>query len=696
MKKFKKAILLGVVIVILGVFWLSSGITENLLKTNTGSSIEAYKHNPDNILENVFEKDGETILPFIFENSNQSVTKVNVIEHFQKAGLNIENGSELGDTIVTGDIIKTHSKVYTALVYGDVNKDGVVDTFDAQLVLQHHVHGGKLSGIYETAGNVNNDNNDTDVFDAQRILRFFVGFETRLVVNEPESQKIPNKPEKPEYTVPTDLKAKYGDTLKDVTLPAGFSFQDALTTSVGEVGVNKFKVTYTPNDTDKYEIVKDIEVLITVGKAIPEYTAPTGLTVTKGKTLGEITLPEGFSFQDALTTKLEKIGANLVKVTYTPSDTKNYEIVKDIEISILVEEEIPVEKEDPEYTVPTGLTAVYGDTLANVTLPKGFSFQDASTTSVGRVGIRTFLVTYTPADTDKYNVVQNIPVQITVEKAIPKYTKPTGIKAYYGETLEDVILPKGFSFQDALTTSVGDIGTHSFKVTYTPSDTENYEIVKDIVISITVDKTRPEYTVPIGLSANYGDTLADVTLPAGFTYQDPLTTKLDKAGSKIVKVTYTPTSDNFATVTDIEVTIIVRKLNITLVKEEKENYYIYDTHKITATIPENAKDITNLTWEISDENGVVDSSIAQIQPISSNGRVFEVNFVAKEAKEYTIIPIVGGNKQNAEVIPITIQAEDNPLVNSIVLKEVIDNIESETEIGNAISIRKNICNTLLS
>lgn len=75
--------------------------------------------------------------------------------------------------------------------------------------------------------------------------------------------------------------------------------------------------------------------------------------------------------------------------------------------------EVTIGKATPEYTVPTGLTATYGDTLANVTLPTGWTWKD-TTTSVGNAGTNTFIAIFTPADTDNYN---------TVEKSVSVYTK---------------------------------------------------------------------------------------------------------------------------------------------------------------------------------------------------------------------------------------------------------------------------------
>ncbi len=70
----------------------------------------------------------------------------------------------------------------------------------------------------------------------------------------------------PDYAVPENLEAEYGETLADVELPDGFTWQDDLATSVGNAGENEFKVTFTPDDTDNYETVNDIIVVIKVAK----------------------------------------------------------------------------------------------------------------------------------------------------------------------------------------------------------------------------------------------------------------------------------------------------------------------------------------------------------------------------------------------------------------------------------------------
>ena len=69
----------------------------------------------------------------------------------------------------------------------------------------------------------------------------------------------------PTYTVPTDLKATYGDTLSSVTLPTGWSWVNG-SQKVGNVGTKTFKANFTPTDTANYNTVNNIDVTVTVAK----------------------------------------------------------------------------------------------------------------------------------------------------------------------------------------------------------------------------------------------------------------------------------------------------------------------------------------------------------------------------------------------------------------------------------------------
>jgi len=365
LKNIKKTIVVIALVLIIGIMEITNIIPIALLQKNGATTVQAYTHNPNNILNNVYEKDGLTILPFIFDNPFQMIYKSYIIEQFQQAGINIKNQESLGNIIVTGNEIKTNDKTYTILIYGDVDQNGIVNSFDALSIVEHIVYGNnsEIKGICKLAANVENDSDNLDSFDALRIIEFVIGREKKLVLNEPESMST-NKL-KPEYKVPEGLTAIKGQTLADVKLPEGFTFAAPLDTPVGDVGTNKFTVIYTPEDTNRYEIVPDIKVLITVTdgtqKEKPIYVVPEGLIAIEGQTLADIELPDGFEFEDSLDTLVGEAGKNKFKVTYTPKDTDKYEIVTGIEIIITV-----IESSIEETEKITGIEKVSNDSETEI------------------------------------------------------------------------------------------------------------------------------------------------------------------------------------------------------------------------------------------------------------------------------------------------------------------------------------------
>ena len=157
--------------------------------------------------------------------------------------------------------------------------------------------------------------------------------------------------------------------------------------------------------------------------------------------------------------------------------------------------EVTIAKANPAYTVPTGLTATYGDTLSDVILPEGWSWSDDKQ-SVGGVETKTFKATFTPEDTTNYNTVSDIDVTVTVEKA--DITPTVSIDDWtYGE--------------DANTPSVeGNAGEGEVTYTYKVKGAD------DIAYTETVPTDAGEYTVKATIAAtdnyNSGEATADFTI----------------------------------------------------------------------------------------------------------------------------------------------------------------------------------------
>lgn len=258
MKKSNKLILVTSLIAVtaLGIFGISEIKNITLLQSNVNSHVEAYNQNPNNILDNVFEKNGTTILPFILKNSDETISTTYVKSEFNKAGLTIRSITA-EDIITTGTTITTDAKTYNVVIYGDVDGDGYVDVFDAQAILRHYVFAGnyELKGLYKIASNVDNDDDELDVFDAQRILRFYVGYETKLVVNEPVSIKEQDST-KPVITLKGDsiVTINLGTTYTDAGATATDNIDGNITSKIkvnSNVNINRvgtYIVTYTVTD----------------------------------------------------------------------------------------------------------------------------------------------------------------------------------------------------------------------------------------------------------------------------------------------------------------------------------------------------------------------------------------------------------------------------------------------------------------
>ena len=75
-----------------------------------------------------------------------------------------------------------------------------------------------------------------------------------------------------------------------------------------------------------------------------------------------------------------------------------------------------IAKANPVYVLPSSLTATYGDLLSTVALPHGWTWDETDpAATVGAIGSQTHAATFTPEDTDNYNIVTGIDVTISVK-----------------------------------------------------------------------------------------------------------------------------------------------------------------------------------------------------------------------------------------------------------------------------------------
>ena len=337
----------------------------------------------------------------------------------------------------------------------------------------------------------------------------------------------------PSYTVPSGLTATYGQTLADVTLPEGWSWTDS-TQSVGNAGSNSFQAVFTPADTTNYHVVNDVDVTVTVEKAANPATVAGTATVIKGGntldlsanvTMNGATGAVGYELSDnapgcTLSGSILTTGENTgsVTVNVTVAADANYNALAATPITVTVTDKLT------QTISADNVTLTYGDTgksvSASVTDPATgggairYAVKTGSEDTIGvnaetgaltviKAGTATVIVTAAETQTHAQATRE---LTVTVNKANPSETAPTGLTATYGDTLAAVTLPEGWSWKDS-TQSVGNAGSNSFKASFTPSDTDNYNVLSDVDVTVNVNRAAITPTVSLagwvyGQSAN--------------------------------------------------------------------------------------------------------------------------------------------------------------------------------------------------
>lgn len=247
---------------------------------------------------------------------------------------------------------------------------------------------------------------------------------------------------------------------------------------------------------------------------------------------------------DGFYTTLVPTSAGTYYVQANVTETNDY-------TGLTAEKKFTIYKATPTYTVPTGLTAVVGQTLADIQLPKGFTWQDAKTTSVGSAGTHTFKVTYTPTDTINYNIVTNITVTLTVKSSnTPPTITANNITLTVGDKFD---VKKGVTASDkedgditknieVVTNTVNTSKPGTYKVTYKITDSQGAYATKTIMVTVKAKEENQILNITLNGQLIDGN-VAYVKLPSvGMLYKNHSATlgfKFDKAVDvKSVKWSY--------------------------------------------------------------------------------------------------------------------------------------------------------------
>ena len=342
------------------------------------------------------------------------------------------------------------------------------------------------------------------------------------------------------------LSGKLHDNVNNVDVDGTFEWVDGTHIPVVGNGTYAAEWIFEPTDTEKYLTISG-RSNITVEKAQP-YGKVSMAGYTYGKTPSTPTLTDRTGDLNAQVTyryaaadsgsvqtwdiqNPPALNAGTYRMYASIGDTDNYYGFEAVYC------EFVVAKATPTYTVPTGLTAKYGQTLADVTLPDGWSWMDSSESVGGAsTAAKTFQAKFTPKDTKNYNTVENIELEVTVNKADGGNLKTVELEQKYTDVSDHTYtpdwagLPAGqdwtFSSEASIVLSKQDFAADGSLLTYAISggkagdkititlkaSCDNYE---DFTITLNVTLTEKDDQKPLTItgvgSVVYGQTLTLTT-----------------------------------------------------------------------------------------------------------------------------------------------------------------------------------------
>jgi len=502
---------------------------------------------------------------------------------------------------------------------------------------------------------------------------------------------------------PTAAAITYGAALSSSALTGGVasvsgSFAWTSPSTIPTVTNSGYQVTFTPNDTVTYNTTTS-NVSITVNKATPTVTTwPTAAAITYGAALSTSALTGGSasvagSFAWTTGGTVPIVTNSGYQVTFTATDADNYNTVTNT-VSIIVS------KANPTITTwPTAAEITDGAALSTSALTGGVASVDGSFAWTSPLTIPTitnngYQVTFTPNDTANYNTATNT-VPITVNnKVTPTVTTwPTAAAITYGAALSTSGLSGGVanvagSFAWTSGATIPIVANDGYQVTFTPTDTANYNTTT-ITVSITVHKATPTITTwPTAAAITYGAALSTSGLSGGvasvagsFAWANGAT--IPNVTNSGYQVTFTPNDAANYNTTTSNVSITVNKATPTITTWPTAAAITYGA----------ALSTSGLTGgEVSVAGSFAWTNGATIPTVTNSG--YPVTFTPTDTANYNPVTSTSNisitvHKATGATVNAAPTVNGTPTLNSI----TINAVTTTTNTGQTVEYAKNTVNT---
>jgi hypothetical protein len=403
----------------------------------------------------------------------------------------------------------------------------------------------------------------------------------------------------PTITWSTPSAITYGTALSATQLDAssgGVAGSFAYSPTSGTVltaGSQTLSVTFTPTDTTDYNSANG-NVTLTVNKATPTITWATPSAITYGTALSATQLDAtsggvagSFAYSPTSGTVLAA-GSQTLSVTFTPTDTTDYNTATG-SVTLTVNKAAPTlsvaSSANPStYTGSVTFTATissgpsgtitFYDSGSNIGTGTISGTTATFTTSALTAGSHT--ITAGLASSTDYNAVTSSAITQTVNKATPSISWANPSPISYGTALSSAQLDASsggvagsFVYTPAAGTVLSD-GSQTLSVTFTPTDTNDYNSA-NASVTLTVDnKTTPTVTWSTPTPITYGTALSATQLNAssggvaGTMAYSPAAGTVLAGGMQTLSVTFTPTDTTDYNTVVQTTTLTVNKASVVI------------------------------------------------------------------------------------------------------------------------------------
>ncbi|SBW07687.1 Peptidoglycan-binding lysin domain protein (modular protein) [uncultured Eubacteriales bacterium] len=332
------------------------------------------------------------------------------------------------------------------------------------------------------------------------------------------------------FTLTEAVSATYSPTLTlaDITLPANYAWKDSSTAITAAGNGQIFAATYT-DPSGNYEAANG-NITVNVAKAAaPSITFPTAATaITYGQTLAAATLNStsdangSFAWAAPSTAPTVAQSGNAFAVTYTPTDTANYDYTN---VTLTADVVVTVNKATAILTLeasPTGTQSRPGSATLTVALPAnvtGTLTFKAGTDTIQAVALPNNTATFTPSNAandysftveysgdSNYNSATSTVLAYSFTKSEQANINGVNSSMNYGETLDLSTLISGGSgtgsVSYAVTSGPGEIsgttltptGTGEVNITVIKAADDDYN-AKNAAFQVTVNPRVITFTV---------------------------------------------------------------------------------------------------------------------------------------------------------------------------------------------------------